>query len=445
MANAGKYFTTKDVLRSEVEVLMGRLANTDAALRLALFDKFLPFEGDQGRKIKNKLSNLTLKESAISEFLMALLRNADMAVKYTVADAFLKNTIVIDGGVYNAREYARKKIGSIYTGSSKQMRLNEQRYEEMVKDLIEQHGIMKKAKLVNNKLVIEGLDEKSPTINVINQRLQSIINTAIGTMSKDSTRMINTSIWGKSFMIFKNWIPTLMDVRFGELKYKVKEDAYAWGRLRMICRILVKEKLRALDTLYGVITLRDDAINKIRELYEIKKEEMAAKGLELKMTEEEFIDLVRQNTRNAIKDAIFMATLFSMYLAAKAYSDDDDEEKMDPEAKNALKYTIKALDKLKDELFFFYDPSSTLNLFTGGLIPSLSVITDARKAVTNFAKEFYGIVVDDQKIRDDAKVIKYVLKEIPMGALFVPILPIFAPELAKELGIQISEQGRINQ
>jgi hypothetical protein len=155
------------------------------------------------------------------------------------------------------------------------------------------------------------------------------------------------------------------------------------------------------------------------------------------MTEDEFIALVNQNMKNQAVDLIILLSLMSLLAGLKALAPDDDE---DPVVRNQYKYLLKATDKLTDELSYFYDPSSPFNLISKGAFPSLSLLENYSKFITNFAKENFGIITGDEEMQDDAKPIKYLMKSFPISSQASGILPMFYPDIAKDLGIKMQSQ-----
>jgi hypothetical protein len=249
------------------------------------------------------------------------------------------------------------------------------------------------------------------------------------------------NIYGNSFMIFKNWIPRLMDVRFGNIKYNAASDAYEWGRTRTVFRIISEDFFKSIGNLKNTLVANDKGIEFLRELYEKKRDDYQRDtGKELEMTESEFIDLVRQNVKNQAMDVVFYATLLAILLSLHAMKPDDDD---DPIVRNQYSFMMRMTDKFADEIGYFYDPTSLLKTLGGGLFPSIGLLDNYKKFAWNFLKEMYGIGVGDEELVEKSYPIKYLLRSFPIVSQGASYLPMFSPNLAKDLGIRMQSRSGI--
>jgi hypothetical protein len=439
--NAGTYFTKRDHLSTQTWVLQGKMmGGEDRDKALAAIKYFMPFTEDFNRDIPNDLTVGKFNDQTIQDFLMILMRNGDAAVQTINFYSFLRNAIVVDGEIKNVREYLRStdEYKNFYSGTKEERDLRSSKFEEDVKKLIAEKGVLNVSELKDGKLEIPGVDRKSQSVIEFRRKVQQFTSDALGSLTEENKRLINLNVYGSSFMVFKNWIPRLVDVRFGELKYNSAADAYEWGRTRTVAKIVSQDLLRSLNNLKNSLVGNEQGIEFIRKLYEQKRDDYERDtNKELKMTEDEFITLVRQNLKNQLVDVLFYATLFALSLAAKALLPDDDE---DPMVKNQAKFILKATDKFKDEIGYFYNPTSILSLASQGLFPSLSLIDNYKKVFLNSISELYGLVVQDDELVEDNQVIKYLMRSFPISNQFASYLPMFYPELAKDLGIRMQGQ-----
>jgi hypothetical protein len=344
--------------------------------------------------------------------------------------------------VINAREYLRTlpEYQEKYTGSVADRKAFEEKFDAEVKRLIEEKGVLKMGEVIDNKFVIPGVDQKSDSVISLRRKVQQVSKDALGNLSEDDVRMINMSVYGKSFMVFKNWIPRLVDVRAGNLKYNSASDAYEWGRTRMVFKVLTDEfsitnPVSGIGKLYNSLTGNEKGIEYLRKMFENKKNEYESDtGKTLEMTETEFMDLARQNIKSQLVDVIFLAGVFSLVAALKANEPDDDESAL---IKNQYKFYMKAADKFKGELMYFYDPTSGIDLISQGFFPSASILTNFSRLIGNFRKEMWALGTGDEELADKTYVIKYLMKTFPFSNQMQGYLPMFYPELAKDLGIKV--------
>ena len=436
--NSGKYFTKGDYLASELEIFTQRLNVPNQKKILAALEYFLPLTENYNREFAKKLSLNTMTQESLQDGLMILMRKSDLNVQTANFLSFLKNSIVEDGKVVNAREFlrAQPKYENIYASTVEQRKALEKSFEEDVKSLIKDKGILNVSEIVDNKLVIPGVEQKSDSVVDFRRKVQSLTKDALGSLSEDDLRMINMSVYGKSFMVFKNWIPRLVDVRFGNMKYNSASDAYEWGRSRMVFRIIKEDLFKSLGNLRASLIANERGVEFMRELYEKKKADYEKDtGKELEMTEAQFMDLVRGNIKSQVIDLIFYVSLLILVAGIKNLPDDEE----DPAVKNQYRFLVKMADKFKDEISYFYDPTALLKTVSGNVFPAISLIENFRKGVGNFFVENWAIVEGDQETIDDTYVIKYWLKSFPFTNQIVGYLPMFYPEAAKDLGIKMQK------
>lgn len=439
--NSGVYGTKLDFIETEMWLLQNRMGGSDKQKMIAALDYFMPLTENFNKLAIKGLSINKITQNNVQDILMSLMRFSDHAVQMTGFFTFLKNSVVIDGEVVNARQYLRttSEFSSMNEGTSNERNLKADKFEQAVKNLVEEKGVLKLGNVVDGEFIIPGIDRRSNSVIDLRRKVQQFTSDALGSMTEENKRLMNLSIYGNSFMLFKNWIPRLVDVRAGNLKYNSASDAYEWGRSRMVYRMISEDLLKSLSTLKGsIMGYSDNNIEFMRQLYEKKKNDYEKDtGKVLTMTEDDFIELVKANTRNQLLDTLFYASLFALYAGLKAIPPDDDE---DPRVKNQYKFLLKATDKLKDELGYFYNPANLTQLFSNGIFPSVGLIDNYVKVVVNFGKEMYGLSYEDDKYVEKNHVIKYLMKTFPITNQMSAMLPMFYPNLAKDLGIKMPSQ-----
>jgi hypothetical protein len=446
--NAGTYFTKTEHAAEVFKVLTDKMTSMKSDERkkyFAALEYFLPLTENFNRELSKKLSVNKLSQDSVQDFVMILMRNSDWAVQTTNFFTYLRNTIVVDDEVFNTRQYVRSlpEFQNMYEGTDADRKERMKKFEEEVTRLNEEKGLLKIATISpEGQLVIPGVDRKSDSVIELRRKVQSINKDALGNLSEDDLRIINLNIYGKSFMIFKNWIPRPVDVRMGNLKYNSGSDAYEWGRMRMVFRMFSWRLWESMTNLKNALEANEKGVEYMRKLWEQKRQEYKDDtGKELHMTESQFMDLVRHNIKAQIIDAVYLITLFALVAGLKAYAPDEEEEE-DEAVRNYYKFITRAADKVRDELLYFYDPTSLIKTIGSNIFPSLSYVTNFMKIFSKFMTEMYAISVGDEKLEKDTKVIKYVMRSFPVVNQAAGMLPMFYPELAKELGIRATSESR---
>lgn len=451
--NSGKFMNKKELLASQANLASAAVSGEDGKKLLAAMEFFMPFnQDDNHRQMLHELSATKWTEHKIQDYLMWLMRNGDKYVQATLFTTLWENAILVDGKVYNARDYVRTETEYKNRYTSSNLQEEESKFNDLVAEVKEKYSLSKQAKLENGKLILP-IDRKSKEAFKLTNLSQALSKRATGTMTPADIRGINQNVWGASFMVFKNWIPSLWDARFGAQKYASDIDAYEWGRARTVGRIMMKDGIKSIISLVDLITFNalslstagkmvkgtESGLKSLQELYEFKKQQFYEQtGEQLNISPEEFFDMVRQNIRNQAKDTLITLSFLTMFFAAKALPPDKDE---DPDVLNRHKLLVRVLDKLSDEVSFYYLPTSFQSMLNGSVMPSVGVFSDGIRVITHGFTELYGDAFDEE-IAEKNYFIKYLAKSFPVTSQMSSYLPLYAPELAKELGIQLGTQAR---
>jgi hypothetical protein len=136
---------------------------------------------------------------------------------------------------------------------------------------------------------------------------------------------------------------------------------------------------------------------------------------------------------------LFYLSLYGLLVLVKSLDDDEEDKAM----RNRYKYMAKMVDKITDEVAYFYNPAQLIKLTKSGIFPSVGLVENWVKTVENFGKEMYAIGVGDEELEKKNYVIKYFMKGLPItSALFDTVLLLFYPDLAKDLGMRAQSEAR---
>jgi hypothetical protein len=444
LIDSGNYFTKGEFLKNEWRLTTHKFTGEEGQKLAAAMDYFIPLIDDQTRKQVKKMSVSQVNRFVMSDFLMSLQRTGDEAVQYTVFLSMFENSMISDNGeIVNIRQFVLSKpeYKNRYNLSFEERKNLEKKAEQEIKELKETKSLLKIAKIENDELVFTGLERNSKQVHDFRQLVQQMSKRILGNVSEDDMSKIRMNVFGRSFMVMKNWIPRLVDIRASELRYNVGTDAYEWGRYRMAFKIIAREGLRSIATLRNMLIANAKGVEKMRELYKLKRKEyFESNNKELEMTEDEFFDLVRQSIRSQMRETIALLSLFSMFLAAKSMPPEDDEDKG---VKSFYNYSVRMMDKIKDELSFYYNPLSFQQILNGSVFPSLGILTDATKLINHTGQLGFGLIFENDEWVETAHPTKYLFKSFPITKEMLNYIAIFYPDVADEMGIRISTESRL--
>lgn len=440
--NQGKFFDKKDILESELEYTSGTFWNGEERKKMAgLLSYFhIHLEDKSEAQIRN-LSVSNAVKFFSSDHLFIGQRIADAAVNNVITMAYIKNTMVKDGKLVNIREEARKELG--HTDKYAQGSVSAKEFEKRLDQRVEQlrkspDALLNTARIEDDHIVIPGVSRDSDTMVEFREGVKQFIRNALGNTTKEDLALYKRSIMWQSFFMFKNWIPRMLDVRGQTLKYNPGSQSYEWGRMRMLTNAvigLVKNTNTSL--LKSLSGNKEDLITVAKEEFKRKQREFAEQEEEFTMNEAEFVDMYIKGVRAQFKELVLALGMFSMLVAARAAAPDKDEE---AHVRGAYKWMLRGIDKLQDEVSFFYNPISFTNIVNGSVFPAVGLLVDVQKFMyTGLKKIYYHMVGDEQKANKE-KAAKYLFKIMPITKELLTYIAIFNDDIAKEYGIKLSSQ-----
>lgn len=448
--NAGKHFTKTDFIKSEMEISSNLLLGEYGKKVMAAIQYFQPFTEDMNRELLKDLSLTNLNDQTLQDVAFYLMKKGENFVQSSIFLSVLRNQVLINGEIINARDYLRSQpeYKTRYSQGVEKLAQIEAAFEGKVEELIKNNGLLDQIELKDGKISIPGIDRQSKDVFKVRNLTRELTKNALGNLTPDQVRGIQQNVYGRSAMVFKNWIPSLVDTRLGELKFNSATQGYEWGRYRTAARYFMVNSLRSTLELMTASRLSADSAAALQKLFEEKErayylqtgQRLIISEADREQMTQEFYDLVRRNIKQAGVDAAITLSVLTLFILASIAKPDDDDD--DAYTKNLHKFTVRALDKLSDELTFFYNPMSFQQILNGSIFPSLGVFTDIFNVVNHFGKEMYGMTFDE-KLEEKNHVLKYVLKPIPLVSQMAAYLPLYAPELAKDLGIEMSTQSRM--
>jgi hypothetical protein len=456
---AGNYFKAREVLANENKLLGNRFnSDEERAMFIQLVDAFMPLKDDPTYEKLKKAGLTKLTQGSFSDFLMMFMRAPEHHIEKSIFLTLLDNTMVEDGKLVNIREFVKNKYKDRYSQGAAKAREIESKIDEEIADLKKTRSISVTKKLVDGKLEIPGFDMNN--INEL-QRLTNltrrISRNATGGMADSDMNRASMNIWLKSMMVFKGWIPKLLKTRFSELaevsddfSTVIDEDGmtigqkYDIGRIRLFGHVLGDGIIQGAANIRNIILLNDAGLERLDKMYE----DFAASyekrtGKVLQMDKADFIDLMRNNLRNQVKELAMLMSLFAMYLSLGFMAPDDDEDKA---TKNFYRFSLRTVDKFVNELSFFYNPVEFQKMLSGSAFPALGIFTDIEKFTSHFFMETTGVDLSEwdrgsEEVRKKAQPVKYFSKMLPITKSMITYMAIIDSEFAKEYDVTIQKES----
>jgi hypothetical protein len=455
---AGNYFKAREFAANEAKLTMQKFeSEEDKEIFTQLVNTFMPLKDDPSYEMYKQAGMSKLTRGNLSDTLMMFMRQPEMLIEKSIFLSLLQNTMVENGKIVSIREFVKNKYKDRYTSASK---YNESKasIDKEIDELKKTRAISVTRKLENGNLVIPGLDlnnrEELQRLTNLSRRIAA---NATGAMTKENMNRMSMSIWTKSMMVFKNWIPKLADTRFGEFRkvvddfsVRIGEDGiaegekYDIGRIRLLMYVLGDGLFTGVKNLKNMVYLNDAGLERLDQMFEeFRKKYEEETGETLNMTREDFIDLIRTNLRNQIKELMVLGSLFGIMLSMGFVAPDDDEDKA---TKNAYRYAQRVVDKFVSELSFFYNPAEIEQTLSGGIFPAVGIAEDFSRFYSHFVMEVTGMDLDPETSYDDvrkkAQPVKNLMKMFPGSKSAVTYLSIMSEDFAKEFDVTIQKESR---
>lgn len=441
LINAGKFFNKQDFFKGQMIIASGKLWG-DNSIYAGLIDYFLPLTDDRTNEEADKLSVNRAVRLLSSDHLFYLMRLSDKMVQYPAFLAFADNTMVENGELVNIREWVKQKhnYDNFYNLSIEDQKALTKTIENEIDEMKATRSLPKIAHVENDRLVIPGIERNSQTTYNLRNRVQQFAKDALGNMSQEDISQYRMTILGQSFMMFKNWIPRMIDVRYGEFRYQPGTEAYEWGRMRMLFSSLKFGIIRSAKAVIGSLGGKNEGVIEIaKKLYEQKRAEQEKKGRTFNMSEAEFIDNYIKGVRAQTKELILMMNMFALLFFIKSNAPDPDE---DVRARGAFKWATRLFDKMTDEVSFFYNPLSFTAIANGSIFPSIQILNDLVRLTVNTSFEAFYFATGDEEGLEKNKVAKYLFRTFPITKELTLYMGMFNEELAREYGIRTSTESR---
>ena len=455
---AGNYFKAREVLANEGKLVGNKFKNDDErSMFIQLIDAFMPLKDDPNYEKLKKAGLTKLTQGSFSDFLMMFMRAPEQHIEKSVFLTLLQNTMIVDGKLVNIREYVKNKYKDRYE-SAAVYKTTSDIMDKEIEELKKTKSIDVIKKLEDGKLVIPGFDLTNfDELQRLTNLTRTISRNATGGMSDSDMNKASMNIWLKSMMVFKGWIPKLLKTRFSQFSEtsddfstSINEDGltlgqkYDIGRVRLFGHVLGDGIIAGVRNINNIIALNDAGLERLDKMYEdFSKSYEKRTGKVLQMDKADFIDLMRNNLRNQIKELAILMSMFGAYLALGLMAPDDDDDKA---TKNLYRFSQRTIDKFVGELSFFYNPVEFQKLLSGSAFPALGLFSDIERFTSHFFMETTGLDLSNsdltvEEVEKKAQPVKYLSKMFPITKSMITYMALFDADFAKEYDITIQKNN----
>jgi len=456
---AGNYFKSREFLKNEMLLVGNKFKNDDEReMFIQMIDTFMPLKDDPTYDKLQAAGLTALTRANFSDMLFVFMREPEQHIEKSIFLTLLDNMMVDNGKIVSIPEFVKSKYKNRYD-SSTAFRETSSKIEEEIEELKKTKSISATKKLENGKLVIPGLDlTNTNEIQRLTNLTRRISRNATGNLADSDLNRMQMNVFTRSMMVFKNWIPKLVDTRFGEFR-KVSDDfsveigqdgmttgeKYDIGRLRLFAYVIGTSIRDKTSNIYNILSVNDKGLAVLDQMYEeFATDYQKRTGKVLTMTREDFIDMVRTNLRNQVKELAILLSLFGSMIALGFVAPDDDDDRAD---KNFYRYSQRVVDKFIGELSFFYNPVEFHKMLSGSMFPALGLFSDITRFTSHFFKETTGLDLDDysktaEEVRKEAQPVKNLAKMFPITKSIMTYGAILDADFAKEFDITIQKESR---
>jgi hypothetical protein len=442
---AGKngLFTRKDVNKSLN--LAGKLALKDKEALLSyglLHNMEVIIDGKDRERIAD-LSFSKLNALFSTENLYIFLRLPDAATQLTSGLSILNNYAVRDGKLIQITELAKNQLNydqllTEYADNKQFSKISE--LDKQLNTLIEE--LKEKESILVKNVEYDGKYEEFT--QDLQEELRSVIKKAnkliIGNSSRDDVNLAKTTLLGKLLLQFKSWMPQLISQRWGEAEIDNDTKLLNWGKYNTLLDLLRSDMVSMIRGVLG--DLNDITYERLQAKYQ----ELLDEHIENGGTEEDFITFSQfrttyeGNIKSALKEiGIVMAFLTLITAIAMMFMDDDDDA-----SDGIIRYLLRLLNRIQNELSFFFNPRSFTELFSNP-IPVISVLNDALNFGSNLTGETWNqaqnLFTDNEE--EDLKKYnptKYGFKLMPITKEVIMWMAMIDEEFRKENNIKIQSE-----
>jgi hypothetical protein len=256
-------------------------------------------------------------------------------------------------------------------------------------------------------LKIEGIPELSmETLMEFMQMIRQVNKNIIGNMDANDIFTAKVNAWVRPFLLFRNWMPRMLEERFGELRYNRELQRAEFGRYKSFFKHLTAITRDENNRLKWSLAIGVVEAAKIEYIKQVALNPNIVNDI----SEMEFIDMYKENMRASYTGlAITAAVLMFIFASIRAFDDDDDEN-----LTSSQKLQLKLLRRAYSEMSMFVNPVEAINILKSPTA-SLAPLVTLGRALNHSTKQLAGWALNDEEMQFKAKPMKFWMNFNPLA------------------------------
>ena len=131
--------------------------------------------------------------------------------------------------------------------------------------------------------------------------------------------------------------------------------------------------------------------------------------------------------------------LLGMYFALLAVSKGNKDE--DHTEKGEFAFALRTIDRLQDEISFFYNPSSFTSMFNGAIVPPVALLVDIQKLLKGSLIYGWDKATGNDEEAKKIHLMKIIYGDLPVMKEWVKYEAIWSKKFAEDNGISMPTQS----
>ena len=263
-AIVGKRYGIKDGTYAAMELMLQfaksmfghRLIGNRSHMLQQNLNEYYNLTGQSINKFRNTNRNRYVN-ALMHNWVYGMMTTSDWIIKSQILDSVLLSFRFVDGEFITKDQLVYKYYKRDTFNGGEEYRRKKKEYDKA----ISLYAVLKKAhnsKSTSSEMFVIPKEYKQAADavkNTVMSRAQKFSAQADGTMTPAQKSWMSTTWWGALIMMHRQYLPVMIQERFGELKYDLDTQEYTYGSFRMVVDMLfnpIKDGWNAYQLLNNV-------------------------------------------------------------------------------------------------------------------------------------------------------------------------------------------------